>query len=84
MPSKEQRVVDAKEACCMDTLSKPIEEALVKTEPGEVIDLLVRPSFRRMVHLLAEETGYSILGELKGEDEIRFRIVGKYVGDARG
>lgn len=84
MSSKEQRVVDAKEACCMDTLSKPMEEAIVKTQPGEVIDVLVRPNFRRMVHLLAEEMGYTILEEIPREDEICFRIVGKQVGDARG
>lgn len=77
--SKEQRVVDAKEACCMDTLSRPIEEGIAKTQPGEVIDLLVRPNFRRMVHLLAEEKGYSILEEIPREEEVCFRIVGKQV-----
>jgi hypothetical protein len=36
--------------------------------------------FRQLLfHLLAEEKGYAILGELKGEDEIRFMIVGKQV-----
>ena len=77
VPNKEQKVVDAKEACCMDTLSKPIEEAMLKAHPNEVIAVLVRPSFQKMVHRLAEEKVYTILEEIAREDEVCFRIVGK-------
>ena len=79
VPNKEQKVVDAKEACCMDTLSKPIEEAMLKAQPDEVIEVLVRPSFQKMVHRLAEEKGYAILDEILREDEVSFRIAGKQV-----
>lgn len=71
---KTAKVVDAKEACCVDTLSRPIEEAMASVESNAVIEILVRPSFEKMVQRFAEDKGYTVLEQIKGEDEIRFRI----------
>lgn len=68
------KVVDAKEACCIDTLSRPIEEAMASIESNAVLEVLVRPSFEKMVQRFAQDKGYTILEQTKGEDEIRFRI----------
>ena len=68
------KVVDAKEACCIDTLSKPIEEAMALVESSAVIEVLVRPSFEKMVQRFAQDKGCTVLEQIKGEDEICFRI----------
>ena len=68
------KVVDAKEACCIDTLSRPIEEAMASVESNAVIEVLVRPSFEKMVQRFAQDKGYTILEQVSGEDEIRFRM----------
>lgn len=68
------KVVDAKEACCADTLSTPIEEAMASLELNAVVEVLVRPSFEKMVHRFAQDKGYTVLEQIKGEDGIRFRI----------
>jgi len=71
---KVAKVVDAKEACCIDTLSRPIEEAMTSVESNAVIEVLVRPSFEKMVECFAQDTGYTILEQVEGEDEVHFKI----------
>jgi|Deesub1362B_J571_1020462.scaffolds.fasta_scaffold02103_3 hypothetical protein len=71
------KTVDAKGACCMDTLATPIKEAFATIEDDESIEVIVRPGFEKMVHRFAQDEGYLILEERKGEDEIRFTIARK-------
>lgn len=71
---KVAKVVDAKEACCMDTLSSPIEEALATIAPEETIQVLVRPSFQRMVYLFAQDKGYTVLEEIKQGEDMCFTL----------
>lgn len=71
---KVAKVVDAKEACCVDTLSRPIEEAMTSVESNAVIEVLVRPSFEKMVQRFAQDKGYTILEQVKAENEVQFKI----------
>lgn len=68
------KVVDAKGACCLDTLSRTIEEAIASVGSNAVVEVLVRPGFEKMMHNFARERGYTVLEEIRGEEEIRFRI----------
>lgn len=68
------KTVDARGACCMDTLAAPIKEAIATIEDDESLEVMVKPSFEKMVHRFAQDEGYVILKERKGEDEIRFTI----------
>lgn len=74
------KVIDAKEACCIDTLSRPIDEATASLEPGEVVEVMVRPGMEKLVHLFAQDRGYTVLEQIRREDETRF-ILQKGAGE---
>ena len=48
------KVVDAKGACCQDTLATPIKDAAVVMAPGEVLEVIITPNFKSLFSSLAE------------------------------
>lgn len=68
------KVVDAREACCYDTLTAPIKKAILGVKPGEVLEVVISPSFKSEFDRFVDGEGYEILEEIEQEKEIRFRI----------
>lgn len=75
MPRKSaSKVIDVRQACCYDTLTSPIKEAILGMKPNEVLEVIVNPSFKREFHKFVKEEGHQILEEASQEDEVHFRI----------
>ncbi len=67
------KVLDVRQACCYDTLTTPIKEAMLGMKPGEVLEVIVSPSFKREFKFVEEE-GHEFLKETAQENEIRSGI----------
>lgn len=68
------QVVDARDACCQDTLASPIKKAAQSCAPGEVLEVLITPSFRHLLSKLAQEEQYAVLEEAEREDGVHVQI----------
>ena len=68
------KIVDAKGACCQDTLATPIKNAAAAMVPGEVLEVIITPDFKSLFSSLAEQEGYAILEEMEQEDGIHFNV----------
>lgn len=68
------KVIDTKSACCYDTLTTPINEAIATMKSDEILEIIVKPNLEREFNEYVEEEGYEILGEIREMDEIRFKI----------
>ncbi|MFQ5987941.1 MAG: hypothetical protein ACE5H6_03730, partial [Dehalococcoidia bacterium] len=68
------QLVDAREACCQDTLATPIRRAAQSCAPGEVLEVVITPSFKDLFSALAQQEQYTILEETAQEDGIHLKI----------
>lgn len=68
------KVIDVRQACCYDTLTTPIKEAIKEMKPDEVIEVVLSPDFKGEFNKFVDETGHKILEETSQEDEIHYKI----------
>lgn len=68
------KVVDVRQACCYDTLTTPIKNAILTMKLEEVLEIIVNPSLKKEFNKFVEEEGHEVLEEIKQEGRIRFRI----------
>lgn len=68
------KAIDVSQACCYDTLTTPIKEAMLGRKPDEVLEVIINPSFKREFNKFVEEEEHKVLEETAQENEIRFRI----------
>ena len=68
------KVVDAKGACCQDTLATPIKNAAAAMAGGEVLEVIITPNYKSLFSSLAEQEGYAILEEMEQEDGIHVTV----------
>lgn len=71
MAKQSGKVVDVRQACCYDTLTAPIKEAMLGMKLGETFEVIVSPGFRSEFNRFVEEEGHEILEEIKQEKEIQ-------------
>lgn len=66
--------IDVRQACCYDTLTTPIRDAIEGMKPDEVLEVIIAPDFKDMFKTFIEREKYPLLEEIEREDEISFKI----------
>jgi TusA-related sulfurtransferase len=73
-PIAASKVVDVRQACCIDTLATPIKDAIKGMKAGEVLEVIIPPSLKEIFNTFIEQEKYPILEETGKGEEVHFKI----------
>jgi len=79
-----KKVVDVRQACCYDTLTTPIREAIATMKPKEALEVIITQSFKKEFYRFVEEEEYEVLKESEQEKEAHFWISPKSTEQMEG
>ena len=68
------KIVDARQACCPDTLSTPIKDAMKGMTPGEVLEVIITSSLKDLFDKFIEQGNYQLIEEVEKGEEIHCKI----------
>lgn len=68
------KVIDVRQACCYDTLTTPIKNAIATMKPDEILEVIITESLKRDFNRFVEKEEYKIIEEIKQGEDILFRI----------
>jgi TusA-related sulfurtransferase len=68
------KMIDVRQACCLDTLATPIKDAIKSMKPGEVLQVIITPNIKGIFNKFVEQEKYQIIEETEKREEIRCKI----------
>ncbi len=68
------KIVDARAACCLDTLSSPIRDAMKGMKSGEVLEVIIVQGLKEVFNKFIEQEKCTIIDSSEKDGEIHFKI----------
>lgn len=68
------KVIDVRQACCLDTLATPIKDAIKGMKSGEALEVIITPGLKGIFSKFIEQEKYQIIEEIEKGEEVHCKI----------